>query len=67
MDLVFPVVVVEVSASADGSADLYRDEQSPPPIALSSCNRAGLNVRVSQAGKSCPGRPGGQPEIEEAT
>lgn len=51
MDLIFPVVVVEVSASADGPANLYRDEQSPPPIASSSCNRAGLNIRVSQEGK----------------
>lgn len=51
MDLVFLVAVVEVSASADGPANLYRDEQSPPPIALSSCNRAGLNIRVSRAGQ----------------
>lgn len=66
MDLVFPVAVAKVSASADRPANLYRDEQSPPPIALSSRNRAGLNIRVSQAGKGQPGRPGGQPEIEKA-
>lgn len=51
MNLVFPVAAVAASASADGPAHLYRDEPSPPPIALSSCNRAGLNTRLSQAGK----------------